>query len=425
MLFLRFPNLVEAFLNDPPKIYFIACCFPPFGRGNSITNFCVANGLSKHFNVDVVSMEREEGGIIAYHEDAGLEEAVSQKIKVHRIRAARWWEINVLLYVTGILPCYFINWAWSVWRRRDDIFGQKGVIFTVYPVFSDLLVGYLISRRYKMPLLVDFRDDFSGVMASGWRRRLGWYYRFFEKNIVRRADKITVTTEELRKDLIERYGVANEKVKVVYNIVPTASRGRQNGSDVLNKPLRVIYAGAMSSIQKPEILLSAYANLQTDIPDLKERLIVEFYGPNSPYFRLRIRKNFIDGCQYGGFLPQAQIAEKVFAADIGFFSLSGATYSYATPTKLFDYIEAGVPILASLPKGAARHIIESFGIGLVADVGDVAGLSEKLSILAENEDLRNQFKKNMKDARREFNAQKQIEKFQEVLNVMNTDYKSD
>ena len=72
-----------------------------------------------------------------------------------------------------------------------------------------------------MPLLVDFRDDFSGVMARGWRRGLSWYYRFFEKHIIRKADKITVTTEELRRDLIERYGIASEKVKVVYNIVPT------------------------------------------------------------------------------------------------------------------------------------------------------------------------------------------------------------
>ena len=147
----------------------------------------------------------------------------------------------------------------------------------------------------------------------------------------------------------------------------------------------------MSSIQKPEILLKAYAKLQREFPDWKERSVVEFYGPDSPYFKLKIKNNFVGGCQYGGFLPQAQIAEKVAASDIGFFSLSGATYAYATPTKLFDYIEAGMPILASLPKGAARHIIENFEIGLIADVGDVEGLSEKLCIMVEDEDLRKRF----------------------------------
>ena len=36
--------------GDRPKLYFIACCFPPFGRGNSLTNACVANYLVEYFD---------------------------------------------------------------------------------------------------------------------------------------------------------------------------------------------------------------------------------------------------------------------------------------------------------------------------------------------------------------------------------------
>ena len=66
-------------------------------------------------------MEREDGGIIAYQEDASLEEAISQNIKVHRVRAARWWEINMLLYVTGILPATLLIGLGA--------FGAEGTIF--------------------------------------------------------------------------------------------------------------------------------------------------------------------------------------------------------------------------------------------------------------------------------------------------------
>lgn len=41
------------------KVYFIACCFPPFGRGNAITNSCVANFLARDFDVEVSYQEDE------------------------------------------------------------------------------------------------------------------------------------------------------------------------------------------------------------------------------------------------------------------------------------------------------------------------------------------------------------------------------
>ena len=155
------------------KVYFIACCFPPFGRGNAITNACVANNLAAAFDVEVVCMERENGGLIAYQEDRSLEEGLDPRLKVRRVAAANWRGLNIALYALGVLPCYYLNWAWRVWRQRAALFADSGAVFAVYPVFSDLVVGYLVSRRYGLPLLVDFRDDFSGVMVRGWRRIWG------------------------------------------------------------------------------------------------------------------------------------------------------------------------------------------------------------------------------------------------------------
>ena len=397
------------------KLYFIACCFPPIGRGNAITNSCVANALSHNMAVDVVCMKREEGGIIAYQEDASLKRQINPDITVHRIRAANWWKINMALYVVGILPCYFVNWAWSVWRRREEIFSEKGIIFAVYPVFSDLLVGYLISRRYNMPLLVDFRDDFSGVMARGWQRMLRPLYRFLESHIIQHADKISVTTEHLRRDLIKRYNMSESKVSVVYNIVPPSSANISK-RNVKSNTLRVIYAGAMSRVQKPEILLKGYNVLCRRDAAWATRLSVELYGPESPYFKLKIKQLVGEGCYFGGFLPQAVISKRVASADIGFFSLADSIYAYATPTKLFDYIEAGIPILASLPLGAARDIINQYAIGLTVDVGDVEGVAECLERLAASSSLRAQFRENCKEAKNDLKNSKQIDKWKVMIN---------
>ena len=103
---------------------------------------------------------------------------------------------------------------------------------------------------------------------------------------------------------------------------------------------------------------------------------------------------------------------------MGFFSLSDVTYAYATPTNLFDYIEAGVPIIASLPQGASRELIESYGIGLVAEAGDARELADCIQEMAENVELRVRCRENMDSIRDQFRSNVQIGKWYKMLDEL-------
>ena len=87
-----------------PKLYFVACCFPPIGRGNSVTNASVANYLAEYFDVEVVCMERSDGLLLNYQEDQSLVAGLDARLQVHRVRPAHWWNLNELLYAVGVLP---------------------------------------------------------------------------------------------------------------------------------------------------------------------------------------------------------------------------------------------------------------------------------------------------------------------------------
>jgi glycosyltransferase involved in cell wall biosynthesis len=414
MSYLKSPTPLEADNGGGGKLYFIACCFPPFGRGNAITNSCVANFLSESFSLKVVCMKLSRGGLISYQEDESLEKKISLSIDVTRIEGANWWGMNTALYLLGLFPCYFLNWAWNVWRKRDEIFSERGVVFAVYPVFSDLILGYFISRKKNMPLLIDFRDDFSGVMARGWRKIFHPFYRFYEEKIVDSAQIVTVTTEALKQDILSRYNISSDKVVVVNNIVPTVARKRDVSSP-RKLPFSVIYAGAMSEVQQPEVLLKAYHYLCQEDANWQKLLNVDLYGPASPYFNMKIRSHIGDGCNFGGFLPQEEISAQISSSDIGFLSLSDPVYAYATPTKLFDYIESGVPIVACLPEGAARSMILDLEIGLVAEVGDVIGLADCLRSMVEDDQLRLGFRRQMAEVRERFRPEIQVKIWKDLL----------
>jgi glycosyltransferase involved in cell wall biosynthesis len=140
---------------------------------------------------------------------------------------------------------------------------------------------------------------------------------------------------------------------------------------------------------------------------------------------MRIRKYLSTGTHFGGFKPQEEVARLVATADMGFFSLSDEAYAYATPTKFFDYIEAGVPIVASLPQGASRTMVERYGIGLVADVGDAEGLAQCLRQMAEDQSLRDRCRANMRAIRDEFRPEIQVEKWAKMLTGMGLERKGE
>ncbi|MBQ42431.1 MAG: hypothetical protein CME15_08225, partial [Gemmatimonadetes bacterium] len=100
---------------------------------------------------------------------------------------------------------------------------------------------------------------------------------------------------------------------------------------------------------------------------------------------------------------------------IGFFSLADSTFAYATPTKLFEYVELGIPILAALPPGAARTLIEENDIGMVADPGDINGLAAHLAGLADQPDLRRRFEANVEHMRERFPPELEADKWRDAI----------
>ena len=201
-------------------------------------------------------------------------------------------------------------------------------------------------------------------------------------------------------------------ISVVYNVVPSAPEPAVGGEA---GPLKVIYAGAISRIQRPEILLQAYALLGREKKALQERLQVEIYGPDNRYFRRQVRPHLLEGTHFGGFLPRRELDGKLAGADVGFLSLGDATYAYATPTKLFDYIELGLPIVAVLPPGAAQAMIEEHEIGLVAGLGDVGGLAHCIAQMIEDAALRIRCRDNMLQLREQFRPARQVPKWRDIL----------
>jgi glycosyltransferase involved in cell wall biosynthesis len=88
--------------------------------------------------------------------------------------------------------------------------------------------------------------------------------------------------------------------------------------------------------------------------------------------RLRIGNVF-----FGAWVPQADLLRYVAHANLGIIPYSGRTLlnnRYCTPNKLFEFIEAEIPICANdLPE--LRRIVTGNGIGAVSPMEDAAAMA--------------------------------------------------
>ena len=119
------------------------------------------------------------------------------------------------------------------------------------------------------------------------------------------------------------------------------------------------------------------------------------------------------------FIPKQPLKELIRftrMADIGLTldKDNNLNYKYSLPNKLFDYIQAQLPILATdLPE--VKKVIEKYDIGLIISSFDSKNISEKMIEIISDENRLVRWKKNLNLAASELCWEKEQFKFLELF----------
>jgi glycosyltransferase involved in cell wall biosynthesis len=393
-------------------VFFFCYDYPPISRTRTRQIFAeqIANA---GFHVTVITVLNPSG----FLSKPIIENSVQHEhnnLKLVRIKIINWLFIGELLNLLKLTVDPFQNWFWATKRKlRKIIRSDNAIIIALYPPYGNHKLAYIASKISGFPLILDYRDEFLNIIVPSdgfYRERICK----LEKKITEHAQLITVASATIKENIIERYKLKEKKVQILfsgYDDTPIESKKEKFNHNVL----KIVYAGAFSQHQKPEIIIQAFQKKILNHPEIENKIHIVFYGPNNIYFKYKVKPALTNRIKYGGYIPHNNIASLMSKYDIGFVSLNGEAYKYAIPRKIFDYIYYKIPIIGALPKGEAANFIEKNNIGLVTDYKDIDMLGDVLYKFINSPELIDTFKNNMYKMGDFYSAQKQGENFAELL----------
>jgi glycosyltransferase involved in cell wall biosynthesis len=254
-----------------------------------------------------------------------------------------------LFFSKGKLFYLEYNWRlfWHLLRRRPDLITANDL--------DTLLAGYLASRLLGRPLVYDSHEYFTEVPELIHRPLTRRIWLALERWIFPKLTHVYTVSESIRAVYADTYGV---KVELVRNLP-----FRRPAPELAEKPPLLMYQGALNVGRGLELMIAALVYLP------EYRLAIAGRGDIAHQLAGIARTHGVaERVTLIGHLAPDELARHTARARYG-LSLEedlGANYRFALPNKVFDYIQARVPVIVSdLPE--MRSVVENWGVGTILD----------------------------------------------------------
>jgi glycosyltransferase involved in cell wall biosynthesis len=281
-----------------------------------------------------------------------------------------------------------------LWRRaRPFLVGQRFDLIVFYSptIFLGRLVGRL-KRLWRCPAYLVLRDIFPQWAVDAGVLRKGLVWSFFRRRELQQyavADVIGVQSPG-NLDYFRTLGRRRYRLDVLYNWAPVGEpacppstlRARVGATD----EVIFFYGGNVGVAQDMDNIL----RLARAFP-AEPRALFVIVGDGSEVDRLRaaIADERIANVRLLPAVGQEEYRSMLREADAGLISLDRRLRTHNFPGKMLGYMQAGLPILASLnPGNDLAEILGERGAGLWSSNGDDGALLQQAVALASDAQLR-------------------------------------
>lgn len=228
-------------------------------------------------------------------------------------------------------------------RQARRSFGPANVdvIFERYAIFA--VAGAWLSKRWKRPLIVEVNYTSCSPLVRQRSRLLRPLARRLDRYVFNQAAGLVAVSSQLKRHLIEEYGVPPEKIVVLPNAAdPQAFDPSRIAPKALPTQGRIIgFVGGFYPWHGLELLLDAFQVVAQTVDD--SRLLLIGDGPTLPAIRERIGQMGLEQrVLLTGRVPHRDLPAYIAAFHVGVMPDSN---DYGSPMKIFEYMAMGKPVV--------------------------------------------------------------------------------
>jgi len=267
-----------------------------------------------------------------------------------------------------------------------------------------LLPNYLISRLKSTKLIYDSHELFCEVpelIENPGKRKI---WKALEKYLFPRLQNIITVNQSIANIYQEEY---HKKLYIVRNIpIPRPIRlqlTRKELSLPIDKKIIILQGAGINIDRGAEELVQAMKYIDNAL-----LLIVGSGDVIEKLKEMRIELKLEEKVMITGKVPYEQLANYTRIADLG-LSMDKDTnlnYRYSLPNKLFDYIHASIPILAS-PLVEISRIINDYQIGTIIKSHQPKHIAQAINSSFSNQEQYALWKKNLIIAQQDLSWEKE------------------
>jgi hypothetical protein len=320
----------------------------------------------KYFAIDEYLLkEAVDSGIII--ERTGKKKFEAGQI-VTRVPKERFRRLKSKIGQLFFIPDSKISWKKKALRKIDKLWKKYDgfqLVYATAPPYTDFLIGQEVKKKYKIPLVIDYRDAWVDSKVLNFYPTPIHKSRNMklEKKVIKDANIIITTNRRVKELIISRYG------NIAYNDIKIFPHGYDSDDfeQALTKKLpltnkmRITYSGSFYT-RDPKFYFKAIKIFLSKHPELSDNVEFCFLGLFTKD-HLHIAKSFkiLNNLNLPGYINHFECVKYILASDVLFLLISrGENEDAAMPGKVGEYIGSRKNIIACIPEGVTKKILENY-----------------------------------------------------------------
>lgn len=286
-------------------------------------------------------------------------------------------------------PDLILKLIWVIRRERPN------VLFVSAPPFSTFLPVVFIGKIMRVPVILDYRDEWAFSRAQ-WENAIKhslakWFDTVFERYAVQQCTAFTVANASYARSICATYqNISPGKGVVITNgfdeddLNFKETIGTLQDDDTL---ISLVYTGTVWRATSLNNFVAALKRLLERDPSLRDVLRVKVFGRIVDSEQEYLQDPELTGVlRLFGYVEHGELIAETMAADVLLLTLSDLPGAEKIITgKAFEYMAAGKHILGIVPEGETKNLLTAnYNKLSMVDANDINGICSALADIVSN-----------------------------------------